>query len=158
MLTAQVHCATPVVGICSLHFENRATKRLKNWICTYQIGREIHPFIFVLNIGPRPKYLPNACLYFFMLSVFHILQPFYGRKVRNRQYRTSFFLIKILRFSEIGKSKQSSFSHDLVSTLVYEPLDLGSRFSGPLANVRCQLLVPIIFLPLIIHLALPNGA
>ena len=91
-------------------------------ICTYQIRREIHPFISILNIGPHPKYLPKGCLYLFMLSVFHIMQPFYGRKVRNRQYRT-FFLIEILRFAKFGKSKQSSFTHDLASTLVYEPLD-----------------------------------
>ena len=29
-----------------------------------------HPFISILNICPRFKYLPKGCLYFFMLSIF----------------------------------------------------------------------------------------
>ena len=48
----------------------------KNDNVPYQIGRETHPFISILNIGPPFKYLPKGCLYFFMLSVFYTMQPF----------------------------------------------------------------------------------
>ena len=51
------------------------------------------------------------------------------------------FLIEILRFAKAGKSKQSSLTHDLASSLVCTSsltVTLGLRFSCPPANVHWQ--------------------
>ena len=40
--------------------------------------------------------------------------------------RSDFFTDWILQFAKVGKSKQSSFTHDLASTLVYEPIENNS--------------------------------
>ena len=37
--------------------------------------------------------------------------------------RSNFFPDLILRFAKVGKSKQSSFTRDLASTLMYEPTE-----------------------------------
>ena len=62
----QVLYATPVVGICSRHFEDRCDKKL---IMYLPDPAKIHSFI--LNIGPGLKYLLKGSLYLFMLSVLY---------------------------------------------------------------------------------------
>ena len=68
-----------IAGFPSAILKTSATKMIeKTDNVPYQIGRKIYLFISIVNIhvGPHFEYLPKGCLYFFMLSVFYILQPF----------------------------------------------------------------------------------
>ena len=138
----------------------------KRWLCTYQIGlksrslrAKIHPFISILNIGPRLEYLPKRFFFLFMLSGFSYNAAVL-RVEASKSPISDFFLIKISRFAKVGKSKQSSFTHDLASSLVYEP------FAGNTGTAICmptnKRLLPVagsrFFLLLIVHLVLSNGA
>ena len=96
-------------------------KMIEKLICTLPDRVKIHPFISILNMGPRFKYLPKGSFYLFMLPVFYIMQPFYGWKVRNRKYHT-FFLTEILQLAKVVISKQSLLTHKLVSSLVYRAI------------------------------------
>ena len=77
--------------------------------------------ISILNMDPRLKYLPKGSFYLFMLSFF-IMQLFKHQEVQNRQYSIDLFLTKILQFAKAVTSKQSSFTHDHVSSLVYKAI------------------------------------
>ena len=43
---------------------------IEKLICTLPDRAEIHPFVSILNIGPRFKYLPKGSFYLFILSDF----------------------------------------------------------------------------------------
>ena len=53
----------------------------------------------------------------------------------------TYFSDWILQFAKVGKSKQSSFTHDLASTLVYEPLDGNIGIAIFMPTSKCSLLV-----------------
>ena len=159
MLTSQVYCATPVVGICSCHFEDKMIEKL---IVHLTRSGENTPLYFYPHMDHRLKYLPKGCLYLLMLSVFHIMQPFQHEKVRNLQYLTFFWLIfAICKGRQIKTIIVYTWPYLASSLNVHTRLwrlTLGSRFSCPPANVRCQSPVPVFFLLLFVHLALLNGA
>ena len=93
-------CTTSVVDILNRHFEDRCDKMIKKTdYVPYQVGAKIHPFISILNIDPY-LYLPKGSFYLFILSVFHIMQPFQHGKVQNIQDQT-FFVNEICNLQRI---------------------------------------------------------
>ena len=143
-----------------LPFGNWYNKMIEKLICTLPDQAKIHPFISILNIGHCLKYLPKGCLYLFMLSVFYIMQPFLWAE-GSKLPISDFLLIEILRLANVGKSKQSSFTRDLASSRIYEPIEGNTGIGSFMPTSKCSLPVslgPDFFLLLIVHPALSNGA
>ena len=74
----------------------------------------------------------------FMLSVF-LYNAAVLRVEGSKSPISDFLLIEILRFAKVGKSKQSSFTHDLAPALVYEPLDSNTRIVIFMPTSKCSM-------------------
>ena len=74
--------------------------------------------------------------------------------------KSDFFPDWNLRFEMAGKSKQSSFTHDLASSLMHAPIEGYTGIAIFMPTSKCSLPVAgsRFFLLLIVHLALSNGA
>ena len=114
------------------------TKWLKNWSCTLPDRAKMHPFISILNMGACLKYLPKGSFYLFMLSVFlYNAAILWAEDLKSAI--SDFVLIEILQFAKVGKTEQSSFTHDLVSLLVYEPLNGNTGVAIFMPTSKCSL-------------------
>ena len=73
MLTAQVHCATPVVGICSRHFENRATKMIEKLNMYLPDRAKNTPLYLYPQHRPSPKIFAKG-----MPLLYHVISFSYN--------------------------------------------------------------------------------
>ena len=64
---------------------------------------EKNPFKFIVNMGPRFKYLPKGYRYMLMLSVFYKMQPFNG--IINGNLHIGFLLIEIFQICKGQQNK-----------------------------------------------------
>ena len=100
-----------------------------------------------------------------ILLLVHVISFLYNAAILQAEGSKSptsdFLLIETLRFAKVGKSKQSLFTHDLASLLVYESLDGNTGIMIFMPTSKCSLPVTVagscFFLLLIVHLALSNG-
>ena len=77
-------------------------KMIENWLCTFQHGWKINPFISILSMGPHFRYMPTGSFYLFMVSFFYIMVLWYRK---SKSPISDFLLIEIFWSEKVDKIK-----------------------------------------------------
>ena len=136
MLTTQ----TPVVGICSRHFEDRCDKMIEKMNMYLTRSSKNTPLYLLPQRGRSLKIFAWG-----ILLLVHLISFLYNAAISRaeglRSPISDFLLIEILQFEKVSKSKQSLFTHDLGCSLVYEPLDGNTGIAIFMPTSKCSLRV-----------------
>ena len=77
-----------------------------------------------------------------MPLLFHVISFLYNAAVLAedaKSPKSNFFCDWNLRFEKAGKSKQSSFTHEIASSLMYEPMEINTGIAFFMPTSKCYL-------------------